>query len=107
MAMNFNDTQASATKSPVFSFILRSRPQEAPSSFILYFSSLLSRSCTSLAPAGRAFAHTAVWYVDVENTAGPWDGTSWGTAFQTIREGVDAAQGDGGGEVSVAEGCAA
>ena len=49
-------------------------------------------------------AHAAVWYVDVDNTAGPWDGTSWPTAFQTIQEGIDATFGYGGGEVWVAEG---
>ena len=36
-------------------------------------------------------AHAAVWRVDVDNSAGPWDGTSWPTAFQTIQEGVHAA----------------
>ena len=30
-----------------------------------------------------------MWYVDVDNTARPWDGTSWATAFQTIQEGID------------------
>ena len=32
--------------------------------------------------------------------------TSWASAFQTIQEGIDAAEGDGGGEVWVAESCA-
>ena len=39
-------------------------------------------------------AYAAVWYVDVDNTTGPRDGTSWPTAFQTIQEGVDAAEGE-------------
>jgi len=43
-----------------------------------------------------------VWYVDVDNVAGPWDGTSWTTAFNTIQAGVDAASTDD--EVWVAEG---
>ena len=49
-----------------------------------------------------------VWYVDVDNAAGPWDGTSWPTAFQTIQEGINAAYaslgGEGEAEVWVAEG---
>ena len=52
--------------------------------------------------ASEAFA--ATWYVDKDNMSGPWNGSSWGTAFQTIQQGIDAAQGDGGGEVWVAEG---
>jgi len=61
--------------------------------------------CVALGVAALCpLAHAAVWYVHVDNTAGPWDGTSWAAAFQTIQEGVDAAYGDGGGEVWVAEG---
>lgn len=45
-----------------------------------------------------ATAHAAVWRVDKDNTAGPWDGTSWPTAIQTIQEGVDVAFNDGGGQ---------
>jgi len=41
--------------------------------------------------------------VDVDNTAGPWDGKSWATAFRTIQEGLDAAERTGA-EVWVAEG---
>jgi len=49
-------------------------------------------------------AFGAVWRVDKDNTSGTEDGTSWGTAFDTIQEGVDAAFADGGGDVWVAEG---
>lgn len=49
-------------------------------------------------------ASAAVWYVDKDNTAGPWNGTSWATAFKTIQEGIDAAFNDSGGEVWVAQG---
>jgi hypothetical protein len=45
-----------------------------------------------------------VVYVDVDNTAGPWTGTSWATAFQSVQAGLDAAAAAGGGEVWVAEG---
>ena len=51
--------------------------------------------------AGAFPAHADIWYVDVDNTAGPWDGTSWGTAFQTIQEGVHAADVDGDGHTCV------
>ncbi len=49
------------------------------------------------------FAHAAIWYVDKDNT-GAQDGTSWGTTYTTIQPAIDAAYGDGGGEVWVAEG---
>ena len=51
-------------------------------------------------------ASAAVWYVDADNSAGPWDGESWDTAFKTIQEGVDAAHADAEAtrEVWVAEG---
>ena len=49
-------------------------------------------------------ASAAVWYVDKDNISGSEDGTTWGTAFTTIQEGIDAAFDDGGGEVWVAEG---
>ncbi|HIJ74792.1 MAG TPA: right-handed parallel beta-helix repeat-containing protein, partial [Candidatus Hydrogenedentes bacterium] len=57
--------------------------------------------------AANAFG--AVWYVDKGNTEGPWDGMEWAKAYQTIQEGVDAAEADylaNGGtcEVWVAEG---
>ena len=52
--------------------------------------------------AAQGFA--ATWYVDRDNTAGPWDGQSWNTAFATIQEGIDAAYGVGGGEVWVKQG---
>jgi len=45
-----------------------------------------------------------VWYIDVDNTSGTQDGTSWATAFDTIQAGVYAAFVAGGGEVWVAEG---
>ncbi len=60
---------------------------------------------TKVTPSARsATAHAAVWYVDKDNASNARDGTSWGTAFTTIQEGVDAAFADGGGEVWVAEG---
>lgn len=43
-------------------------------------------------------------YVDIDNTSGTYDGTSWATAYQTIQEGIDAANAAGAGEVWVAEG---
>ena len=45
-----------------------------------------------------------IWYVDQGNTDGPWDGTSWGTAFVSIQDSIDAAYAAEGGEVWVAEG---
>ena len=48
------------------------------------------------------FVPWAIWYVDVDNASGPWDGTSWATAFNTIQSAVNAAS--CGGEVWVAEG---
>jgi len=29
-----------------------------------------------------ANAFSAVWYVDKDNTAGPWNGTSWATTYR-------------------------
>jgi parallel beta helix pectate lyase-like protein/dockerin type I repeat protein len=49
-------------------------------------------------------AHAAVWYVDMDNTSGIEDGTSWATAYATIQPAIDAAWADAGGEVWVAEG---
>lgn len=49
-------------------------------------------------------AQAAVWYVDKSNTGGPWDGTSWATAFQNVNQAARAAKEDGGGEVWVAAG---
>jgi len=51
-----------------------------------------------------ANATAAVWFVDVDNVAGPWDGMTWATAFDNIQDGVYAAYADSGGEVWVAEG---
>jgi len=45
-----------------------------------------------------------VFYVDVNNTSGSWDGESWGTAFQSLGEALDAAQAAGEGEIWVADG---
>jgi predicted outer membrane repeat protein len=45
-----------------------------------------------------------VFYVDVNNTSGSWDGESWGTAFQTIGEALDAAEAAGASEVWIADG---
>jgi len=42
--------------------------------------------------------------VDIDNVAGPRDGKSWATAYQTIQEGLDAASLSGKDEVWVAEG---
>ncbi len=52
------------------------------------------------APPARA---GSVLYVDTDNVAGPWDGKSWVTAYQTVQEGLDDAA-DRGGEVWVAKG---
>ena len=41
--------------------------------------------------------HAAVWYVDIDNTSGKEDGTSWATAFTAIQPAIDAASADGGG----------
>lgn len=53
-----------------------------------------------------ATAWAGVWYVDKDNGTGPWDGTSWDTAFTTIQEGIEAASTDATAprEVWVAEG---
>ena len=45
----------------------------------------------------------SLWYVDKGNT-GAEDGTSWGYAFNTIQEGINAAAAVGGGDVWIAEG---
>jgi hypothetical protein len=45
----------------------------------------------------------ATVYVDADNTKGPWDGKSWGTAYQSIQEALDYAQ-KSDKEVWVAEG---
>ena len=47
-------------------------------------------------------AHAAVWYVDIDNSSGTEDGTSWATAFPTIQPALDAAGTAGGGDVWVA-----
>jgi hypothetical protein len=57
-----------------------------------------------LADTNPVLAAGMVWYVDTENTTGPWDGGTWSTAFQTIQEAVDAALTADGGDVWVAEG---
>ncbi|MBA7651097.1 hypothetical protein ES703_58912 [subsurface metagenome] len=44
-----------------------------------------------------------VVYVDVDNTAGPWDGKSWATAYWNLQDGLDYAYA-AGAEVWVAEG---
>ncbi len=49
------------------------------------------------------FAQNIV-FVDIGNTAGPWDGHSWATALQDIQAGLNAAQAEGGGELWVATG---
>ncbi len=43
-------------------------------------------------------------YVDADNVAGPWDGTSWSSAYQTVQAGIDDAEEQLGGNVWVAEG---
>ncbi|VGO15681.1 Arylsulfatase [Pontiella desulfatans] len=43
-------------------------------------------------------------YVDLDNLTGPWDGTSWTSAFQTVQAGIDEAEAQGGANVWVAEG---
>ncbi len=44
------------------------------------------------------------YLVDAQNSAGPWDGVAWATAFRDIQSAVDAAANDGGGDVLVAAG---
>jgi hypothetical protein len=34
----------------------------------------------------------ATVYVNLGNTAGPWDGISWATSYQTVQEGLDSAE---------------
>jgi len=53
-------------------------------------------------PAPSPPPPATVIYVDTDSTAGPWNGTSWATAYRTVQEGLDNAV--GGGEVWVAEG---
>jgi len=43
-------------------------------------------------------------YVNKGNTAGPWNGRSWATAFRDIQSAVDTAKTDGGGEVWIQAG---
>ncbi len=43
-----------------------------------------------------------LWYVDIDNTVGPWDGLSWATAYTAIQDGIDDANTLGAGEVWVA-----
>ncbi|MFH2094744.1 MAG: right-handed parallel beta-helix repeat-containing protein [Bacteroidota bacterium] len=45
-----------------------------------------------------------VIYVDIDNLSGPWDGTSWASAFKNLQDGIDAANNAGGGNVWVADG---
>ena len=45
-----------------------------------------------------------VFYVNQNNSGGPWDGMSWATAFATIQEGIDAAAAMAPCEVWVAAG---
>ena len=51
-----------------------------------------------------AVADTAPLRVNAANSDGPWDGTTWATAFQDIQSAVNAAATNGGGEVWVASG---
>jgi len=53
--------------------------------------------------AVSAAAFADVWYVDKDNN-GPQDGLSWASAFKTIQPAIDAAFGDGGGDVWVRQG---
>lgn len=57
--------------------------------------------------AGDVFAEGesphGIWYVDVDNTSGVYDGLTWETAFVAVQQGSVAAV-DTGGEVWVAEG---
>jgi predicted outer membrane repeat protein len=45
-----------------------------------------------------------VFYVDVNNTSGSWDGESWATAYQTIGDALDDAGAAGEGEIWIADG---
>lgn len=42
--------------------------------------------------------------MDGDNVEGPWEGKSWDTAYRTLREGIDAVEKAGTGEVWVAQG---
>ena len=52
---------------------------------------------------GGGAAHAAVWYVDIDNSSGTEDGTSWATAFTTIQPAIDATFANAGGDVWVAK----
>ena len=48
-------------------------------------------------------AFSGTCYVDNDNTTGPWDGTSWATAFDTIQPAIDAAYAQNTSPLSVSE----
>jgi len=51
---------------------------------------VFSLAAIGLPSPGLAQAPSSdVVYVDTDNVAGPWDGTSWSTAYQTVQEGLD------------------
>ena len=49
-------------------------------------------------------ATAVVWYVDIDNTSGIEDGTSWATAYTTIQPAIDAATNARAGEEWAAAG---
>ncbi|MBP7431881.1 MAG: right-handed parallel beta-helix repeat-containing protein, partial [Candidatus Hydrogenedentes bacterium] len=54
--------------------------------------------------SGAVPGYADIWYVDIDNTSGNEDGTSWATAYRSIQDAVNDADAHGGGEVWVAEG---
>ncbi len=57
-------------------------------SFVWVFTAFASVT-SNAGTAQKAQTETTI-YVDQTNSQGPWDGTTWATAFSTVQEGVDA-----------------
>lgn len=93
---HFGDGQTSTTPSPAH---LYTQPG-------LYTVSLtVSNDNGSNTKTGTDLVHVfAAVYVDVANTSGVEDGTSWATAFTRIQDGINAAASLGGEDVWVADG---
>jgi hypothetical protein len=65
---------------------------------------MMAIAAMALTVAVSAWAADGIWYVDKDNQSGVEDGITWQTAFATIQPALDAAVGEAGGEVWVAEG---
>jgi len=54
---------------------------------------MMQRICVSMDTDKTVTANflPAIFYVNLANTGGPWDGRSWATAFRDVQSGVDAA----------------